>query len=49
MSLHDPDRLAAAGNEAIAAYVAANSAGTTTGEPIINDGVVIYADIPGFI
>jgi hypothetical protein len=39
----------AAGNEAIAAYVVANSAGTTVGEPIINDGVVIYADIPGFI
>jgi hypothetical protein len=39
----------AAGNEAVAAYVAANSAGTTTGDPIVNDGVVIYADLPGFI
>ena len=39
----------AAGNEAVAAYVVANSAGTTTGDPVVNDGVVIYADLPGFI
>lgn len=35
----------AAGNEAIAAWVA----DTTTGEPIVNDGVLVYADLPGFI
>ena len=39
----------AAGNEAVAAWVVANSAGTTTGDPVVNDGVVTYADIPGFI
>src|SRR5215213_5160776 len=39
----------AAGNDAIAAYVAVNSVGTTTGEAVVNDGVVTYADIPGFI
>ena len=39
----------AAGNDAVATWVAANTAGTTTGDPIVNDGVVTYADIPGFI
>ena len=39
----------AAGNEAIAAWVADNTADTTTGEPVVNDGAVIYADLPGFI
>jgi hypothetical protein len=43
-----PDQQAA-GNEVVAAWVAANSAQTTTGEPVVNDGIVIYADIPGFI
>ncbi len=39
----------AAGNDAVAAWVVANSAETTTGEPVVNDGIVTYADIPGFI
>jgi hypothetical protein len=43
-----PDQQAA-GNEVVAAWVAANSAATTTGDPVVNDGVVVYADIPGFI
>src|SRR5215212_11617592 len=43
-----PDQQAA-GNEVVAAWVAANSAETTTGPPVVNDGVVVYADIPGFI
>jgi hypothetical protein len=43
-----PDQRAA-GNEVIAAWVAANTAATTTGPPVVNDGVVVYADIPGFI
>ena len=38
----------AAGNEAIAAWVAENTADTTIGDPIVNDGSVIYADLPGF-
>jgi hypothetical protein len=43
-----PDQQAA-GNEVVAAWVTANSAETTTGPPVVNDGVVVYADIPGFI
>ena len=43
-----PDQ-AAAGNGAIADWFAANTASTATGEPVVNDGVVAYADIPGFI
>lgn len=39
----------AAGNEVIVPWIAANTAETTTGEPVVNDGVVVYADIPGFI
>jgi hypothetical protein len=39
----------AAGNEAIAEWVAANTANTTTGDPVVNDGVIIYADIPRFV
>jgi hypothetical protein len=38
-----------AGNDAIAAWVAANTADTSIGEPVVHDGVIIYADIPGFI
>ena len=43
-----PDQQAA-GNELVAGWVAANTAETTTGPPVVNDGVVVYADIPGFI
>jgi hypothetical protein len=39
----------AAGNEVVTSWVAANTAKTTTGAPFVNDGVVLYADIPGFI
>ena len=39
----------AAGNAVIAPWVAANTAETTAGAPVVNDGVVVYADIPGFI
>src|SRR5215217_239532 len=38
-----------AGNEVVATWVAANTAETTIGEPVVNDGVVVYADIPDFI
>src|SRR5215213_2845567 len=43
-----PDQQAA-GNELVAGWVAANTAETTTGPPVVNDGVVVYADIPDFI
>jgi hypothetical protein len=43
-----PDQQAA-GNEVVATWVAANTAETTIGEPVVNDGVVVYADIPDFI
>ena len=39
----------AAGNAVVATWVAANTAETTTGAPVVNDGVVVHADIPGFI
>jgi hypothetical protein len=39
----------AAGNEAIAAWVAANTADSSIGDPVVNDGVIIYADVPGFV
>lgn len=38
-----------AGNEAVAAWVAENTANTTTGDPVVSDGSVVYADIPEFI
>jgi len=43
-----PDQQAA-GNEVVAAWVAANTAETTTGPPVVNEGAVVYADVPGFI
>lgn len=39
----------AAGNDAVAEWVAANTANTTSGDPVVNDGVIIYTDIPGFV
>jgi hypothetical protein len=39
----------AVGNAVIAPWVAANTAETTTGAPVVTDGVVLYADIPGFV
>lgn len=38
-----------AGNEAVSAWVAANTANTTTGDPVVSDGSVVYADIPQLI
>jgi len=39
----------AAGNEAVATWVAANSVETIAAAPVVNEGIVVYADIPGFI
>jgi hypothetical protein len=36
-----------AGNEAIAAWVADNTADSTVGEPVVNDGIIGYATGPG--
>ncbi|CAN5705971.1 hypothetical protein BH23CHL4_BH23CHL4_18120 [soil metagenome] len=36
-----------AGNEAVAAYVAENTASTTTGDPVVNTGMIGYAEIAG--
>jgi hypothetical protein len=38
-----------AGNAVITPWITANTAETAAGEPVVNDGVVVYADIPGFI
>ena len=39
----------AAGNDAVAEWVAANTANTTSGDPVVNDGVIVYTDVPGFV